>query len=236
MDIEREVNISNGYQNYSQRNNEILPNVACGPTNMIQALDYAGWVFPNMYPDLPQPEDQLMKFSRTNEEVLEFYRENFVIMYNQWKDESEKIAKESKIQPWEANCIKSYAPNEVHAVMSFATNLFMGFKKYDLKNNYATYMVERFDKETVIRELDKGLPVVTSVRFGDCGHYITIVGYKGYRSGIIEFIIDNTYGRFNFKTEKYDLVSGDDELINEKELVQRVRPVMHLFKRNALTI
>lgn len=72
-----EINISKNFENYSQRNNELLPHVACGPTNMIQALEYAGWEWNNkQFPELKQPEDKLLKFTRTNENVLRYYEKN----------------------------------------------------------------------------------------------------------------------------------------------------------------
>ena len=91
-------------------------------------------------------------------------------------------------------------------------------------------------------QLGRGLPVVTSVRFGNSGHYITIVGcqWKGKNgpteSNVENFIIDNTYGKFNFKKEIYEIVSGNDNLIPKKELIERARPAMHLFRQGALTI
>ena len=55
-------------------------------------------------------------------------------------------------------------------------------------------------------------------------------------SNVENLIIDNTYGKFNFKTEAYEMVSGNDNLIPKKELIERVRPAMHLFRPGVLTI
>ena len=233
----KEVNVSKGFVNYSQRNNDILPHVACGPTNMCQALDYSGWeIDTSIYPKLTQPEDKLMKFTRTNPAVLKFYETKFPTMYKNWIKEAKEL-RQGKQELWEVNCAKSYAPNEVHEVMNFATNLFLGFKPEDVFNKKAaTYILSYFSEDLVRQELDKGLPVVTSVRFGNCGHYITIVGYQIDEKGkIVNFIIDNTYGKFNFEKEIYEKVSGNDNLISPEELKKRVRPVMHMFKSGPVT-
>lgn len=237
-----EINISTGFLNSSQRNNEILPSVACGPTNMIQGLEYSGWeINKKVFPDLTQPEDKLMKFTRTNEAVLEYYRRKYRNMYINWVDEANSLKKEDQ-ELWQVDCPKANAPNEIHDVMNFATNLFLGYTEEDINNGYyATKLVDRFNEEIVCDCLKKGLPVVTSVRFKDCGHYITIVGAqfkKDYLSpnSVVNYIIDNTYGRFNFKTETYEKVSGNDNLIPKSELLARVRPVMHLFVKGVITI
>ena len=237
----KEINVSSGFLNSSQRNNEILPSVACGPTNMIQGLEYSGWELnQKMFPELKQPEDKLMKFTRSNQKVLDYYKKKYLNMYENWQEEARALQKEGQ-ELWQVNCIKSYAPNEVHDVMNFATNLFVGYTEEDIKKGfYATWLLEGFNLEVVAKNLSQGLPVVTSVRFKDCGHYITIVGaqYKKELNAknIVNLIIDNTYGRFNFKTETYEKVSGNDNIISKEELLARVRPVMHLFVKGAATL
>ena len=237
----KEINVSAGYLNSSQRNNEILPSVACGPTNMIQGLEYSGWELnQKIFPELKQPEDKLMKFTRTNQKVLDYYKKRYSNMYENWQEEARALQKEGQ-ELWQVDCPKANAPNEVHDVMNFATNLFMGYTEDDIKKGfYATWLLEGFNLEVVARNLLQGLPVVTSVRFKDCGHYITIVGaqYKKELNAknIVNLIIDNTYGRFNFKTETYEKVSGNDNIISREELLARVRPVMHLFRKGAATL
>ena len=237
-----EINISKNFENYSQRNNELLSHVSCGPTNMIQALEYAGWEWNNkQFPELKQPEDKLLKFTRTNENVLKYYEKKYKNMYRNWIEEAKSLQKEGQ-ELWEVDCKKSYPPNEIHDVMSFATNAFLGYTEENINNkHYATYLSNTFHIATVLMQLEVGLPVVTSVRFGGFGHYITIVGcqWKGRHltpDTVVNFIIDNTYGRFNFKTEQYENVSGNDNLISKEELLSRARPVMHLFKSGALTM
>lgn len=237
----KEINVSKNFENYSQRNNEILPSVACGPTNMIQALEYSGWHWNNnIIPELKQPEDKLMKFTRTNETVLKYYETKYRNMFRNWQDEAKKL-KKSDEELWQVNCKEAYAPNEVHDVMNFATNLFLGYTEKDIENkDYATHFVSEFNERCVLKELSEGCPVVSSVRFGGCGHYITIVGVQWHDElipdNVENYIIDNTYGKFNFKTETYEKVSGNDNIIPREELLARVRPAMHLFIKGAETI
>lgn len=246
----KEINVSKGFENYSQRNNEFLFTDACGPTNMIQAAEYAGWVIP-IYSALnfKQPEDNLMKYTRTNKKVLEYYKKIDIVNYEKWVKEASNLKKENQCF-WEVRCIDSYPPNELHKVMNFATNSFF--------NNKVTEFFENTNENDLLTELLDGLPVVSSVKFGNYGHYVTIVGFtvknnvwekysisknKIYlKNNIIDYIIDNTYGRFNFETNKYDFVSGDNEHIERKRFLSMLKPlnsekiIMHKFYKAPITI
>ena len=240
----KEFNISKDFSNYSQRNNVIDPSNACGPPNIIQCLDYAGWpINPPIFKELKQPEDKFLKFCRTDQRVLDYYKENFRSFYDEWNEESSRIAKEKKIKPWEASCIKSYPPNEVHKVLNFAANLFLGFTLKDIYSKEgATWCVEDesfprlFEKYLVEAIREKEVPLLTSLRFKGGGHYVSIVGYTEDGGYVKEVIIDNTYGKFNFAEEKYELVSGNDEKIPINEFKKRMRPVLHFFKKQTATI
>ena len=54
------INVSDGKENYSQRNNEIKPLESCQVTSMVMGLDYCGYSFP--YGKYSQPEDNLRAF------------------------------------------------------------------------------------------------------------------------------------------------------------------------------
>lgn len=252
-----EFNVSKGFDNYSQRNNEIDSNNVCGPTNFIQGFTYSGWSWDNsMYPELKQPEDKLTKFVRTNKEVLKYYETHYGPMYRNWISESTKLAKEQKKEYWQVACIDSYPPNEVHDVMSFGANLFIGYTAQDiqdLQRRPVTRFYNEFDENEVIWQICKGLPVISSVdpfkRGG--GHYITIVGFVAdddfqkpvnYAdranidfSKIKEYIIDNTYGKFDFVNKKYIAVSGNDEHIERSKFKEIIKPVSHYFSAGAAT-
>lgn len=246
-----EINVSKGFENYSQRNNVIVPNSSCGPTNFIQGLEYSGWHWDNkMFPELNQPEDKLTKFTRTNKDVLSYYEKHYRNMYNEWIAEAKMLAKASNRQPWEVDCKKTYPPNEVHDVMSYAANLFIGYTAKELEKMDArpvTRFYNEFIESDVVYSLMTGKPVVSSVNFNNCGHYVTIVGFvadddfpknkRGWKKEeldkIKEYIIDNTYGKFNFKTNKYEAVSGNDERIERNKFLSIVKPVTHYFSKGA---
>lgn len=253
----KDFNISLGKENYSQRNNKVDPANACGPTNMIMAADYAGWNIPmSMYPELTQPEDKFIKFCRTDEEVLEYYKKISPGYYNDWVNESTALAKEQNKEAWEASCKDAYPPNEVHPVINFALNKFItgdNFQNCYRDLSHPTYYRDyKFNLKSAIEELLDDKPVVTSVRFGNCGHFVTIVGFTADDKAVEKFkktgkfdnleksikdiIIDNTYGRFNFNTMKYEKVSGNDEHIEVNRFLNIVKPVMHFFNKASISI
>ena len=243
MSIKKTFRCDLGKANYSQLNNKVNPKNTCNSTAYVMALDYMGYKFPDdIFPEFDQPEDKLTMLCYTDDEVLEFYKKLSAPMFYQWVNETKKISEEHPDLQLKDYVYKdSYAPNEVHDVMNFATNLFLGYTEKDIENkDYATHFVSEFNERCVLRELSEGCPVVSSVRFGGCGHYITIVGVQWHDElipdNIENYIIDNTYGKFNFKTETYEKVSGNDNIIPRKELLARVRPAMHLFIKGAETI
>jgi hypothetical protein len=59
---ELDINVSNGKENYSQRNNELDPFGSCNVTSMCMALDYIGYSFPTG--QYKQPEDNLYQFMK----------------------------------------------------------------------------------------------------------------------------------------------------------------------------
>lgn len=235
------INVSKNFKNYSQKNNEISPHTSCGPTNMIQGLVYSGWNWDNnLLSELKQPEDKLTKFCRTNINVLNYYKLHYKNLYFNWIAEAERIANENGKELWEVDTINSYSPNEIHDVMNYATNLFIGYTAQEVENmeketgkrpvvNFENY----FNIGKVKYQLEIGLPVVTSVSFNGNGHYVTVVGFDNKKKTII---IDNTYGKFNFEKMRYENVPGDNEEIKEEVFLKMVKPVMHIFTPGVLTI
>ncbi len=71
----KEINVSNGFENYSQRNNKISPSTSCGPTNMIQAAEYAGY---NVY-SIDMFPSKIQKILHINPmtTIIESYRNIF---------------------------------------------------------------------------------------------------------------------------------------------------------------
>lgn len=256
----KEYNVSTGHSNYSQRNNEIDSANVCGPTNFIQALEYAGWVLDeSKFPQFKQPEDKLTYFCRTNKDVLDYYKKHYTNMYNNWMVEAKANAKLENKEYWQVACKNTYPPNEVHDVMSYAVNLFVGYSAKDLtkmSRRPVTRFYNEFDLHEVVWQLCNGKPVISSVdpfkRNG--GHYITIVGFTAdddfnkptnyfevknkfvHIDKIHDIIIDNTYGKFDFVNKKYLAVSGDDEHIPITKFLDIVKPVSHYFSTGAAVV
>ena len=253
-------NVSEGHDNFSQRNNLIDPINVCGPTNFAQCLGYAGWeVDMNIIPQFKQIDDKLTYFTRTNKDVLDYYKTHYLNMYNNWMSEAKEKAKAQHKQYWEVACINSYPPNELHDVMSYAVNLFLGYSVKDLatmKKRPVTRFYNEFDEYEVVWQIcSKGLPVISSVDpfKKKQGHYISIVGLiadddfvapKSYDevtehkidlSKIKTYIIDNTYGVFDFVNKKYIAVSGNDENLSREKLLDIIKPVSHYFSKGAAT-
>ena len=254
----KEYNVSLDENYYSQRNNEIDSKNVCGPTNFIQGLKASGWEWDNsMLKQFRQPEDKLTYFVRTNKDVLKYYEKHYHNMYLNWWNESHKLAEERNAQYWNVACVYSYPPNEVHDVMSYAVNLFVGYSAKDIetmKRRPVTRFYNEFDENEVVWQIcKKGAPVISSVdpfKNGG-GHYITIVGlqveddfvaptdYSQVQKKICQtdkiksYIIDNTYGRFNFANKRYENVSGNNEKIDRDTFLSIIKPVSHYFSAGA---
>lgn len=207
MSETREFRCDIGKENYSQLNNEINPKNTCNTTSMVMALDYMGYKFPDYDSEYKQPEDQLTEFCLTSPVVREFYGKLSPTMYNQWIEEmAENEKKYSSIKDFKFD--KSYPPNEVHAVLSFATNKWLGVE--NATNFRMDLTIEDITKELIDRK-----PVVVSVKFGKLNHILTLTGVKIERNDEswtpISFYADDTYGKFDFRTGKYNMsVSGNN--------------------------
>ena len=220
-------NISEGKGNYSQRNNEIDPHNTCGPTNMVQAMDYMGYKLPNIFPNYEQYDDKFTNFCLVDKRVLEYYKKNFKSYYEKWIVKADGY----------------YNPFEIHDVLSYAANLFLGF---DATSFSAKCPIYDIIEEVVIHNR----PVVTSGCFAGLNHIVTIVGFefdKTYydlnkkrkdwvKTAIpLNVIIDDTYGQtYNYKAGK----SGNDTVITWKQFIDDVKPLKdskvkyaHKFKK-----
>lgn len=211
-------NLSRNENYYNQRNNEIDPLNSCATTNMIQALEIIGYSFPTIFPQYKQPEDKLIYFIRNDKGVLDFYKKTEPNYYNNY-----------------INKVKGYyEPNEIHSVLSYGTNLFMG------KN--VTTLSTSFSINNLVKELvQRNKPIVVSAKFNNLNHIITLVGCT-FKKEIFEskemknlnffdvdrFIIDDTYG--NFKTN-YKRGTGNDVLLSPTEIITLLKPIeTPLFK------
>lgn len=233
-----------GKKNYSQLNNKVNPFNTCNTTSMVMALDYMGYKLPDdIFKEYEQPEDKLTMLCLTDEEVLEFYKKVSPTMYNQWQEEMEKIKnKNHDLELKDYKFVDSYPPNEVHAVLSFATNKFVGCKD-----------ATTFKQDSTIKEISEELvnqkPVVVSVKFGNLNHVLTLTGIKIRKDEDdenwtpISYFADDTYGKFDMTTKTYNpRISGNDCEFSADDLVPCMKALgsehkyAHFFKEAVAVI
>ena len=152
--------VSEGKVNYSQRNNQyryannkatVNAATMCNVTSMCMALDYAGFHFPSGIYE--QPEDNLANFLLNDKQVEDYYKAKMPAMYADFKN-------------GRPGC---YTPNEVHAVLAYGTNLWLGTDAVTFSTNV------RIDdiKEEI---LTNRRPVVISGIFNGLHHIVCLVG------------------------------------------------------------
>ena len=147
-------------------------------------------------------------------------------MYNQFIKERES---QKNLPIEKCKFIDSYPPNEVHMVLSYAVNKFIGCN--------ATYFKELASIDEIIEQLTMSKPVVISVKFGNLNHILTLVGVELYEKGnewkVSKFFADDTYGKFNFETGKYEKVSGNDCEFTYEQLVPCMKNLSNKDKKYA---
>ncbi len=210
-------NIGKPQNYYNQRNNEIDPHNTCNTTNIIQGLELVGHTnFPNpQNVEYSQPEDRLTLFTRTDDRVLQFYRDNYPDMYVKY------INKERGY----------YLPNEIHKINEFSTNLFMNSRVIKFTENLG---IEDIIKEILIKEK----PVVMSVKFGKLHHIVTLVGVvTTFESksknkedltfnDLYSFVYDDSYGYFDFTQENYvKNKRGNDCWVDVNTFIEVFKPI-----------
>lgn len=227
MSIKKIFKCDLGKENYSQLNNKINPNNTCNTTSMVMALDYMGYKFPDdIFPEYEQPEDKLTMLCYMENSVLDYYNKLSPPMFRQWKAELKAIRENNPELPLkDYKFVDSYPPNEVHAVLSYAANIFVGVDN-------ATYFKDNASIEDIIKELTERKPVVVSVKFGELNHVLTLTGVEleteneGESWTPVRFFADDTYGRFNMRTGKYDKTkTGNDSEFTADELVPCLKAI-----------
>jgi len=239
--------VSEGLPNYSQRNNEFKwahpknPKLTmdglsmCNVTSMVMALHYIGFKFPNG--KFTQPEDNLCEFIFTSKEVDDYYKKVMPAMWEQFNKGD----------------TNAYCPNLIHAVLAYATNLWMGTSCVTFKD---AALITDIIKEIV--EFNR--PVVMSGTFpykyangnmGTIGHINVLVGciFNENDENFINqpsvkpetFIVDDPYG--NWKQNFAANSSGNDTLFSYAEFIKYYktlndtqRKFAHIFKNAAALI
>ena len=193
------VNLSRPADYYSQRNNRIRPLETCATTAMVDALVASGVLLPDTAGE--QPEDALTHFLEHDPRVVDFYRNND----QAWIRELQAAGR---------------PPNEIHPVLAYGTNLWLG--RPDLV---------RFTWSATLTGIANALlhkhAVVVSgewpcaMRDGsikEIGHVVAVVGFETAQDNlgdgshldgelISAFIIDDPYGDYRTLYREH---RGDD--------------------------
>ena len=162
-----QINVSAGKENYSQRNNEIDPMNACGPTSIVMAVSY----IPELWKAF------------TNSPYFEEYK-----TFPQEEDRFHAALRDWKLNP------------EVHADLVSGINRWVG---YD-----ADVFSTSVPLADVIKDLQKGLPVVMSGTFPGhptpmlfpYNHIVCVVGAEWLEkadmdsSPPVNWIVDDPFG------------------------------------------
>ncbi len=221
-------NVSEGRPNFSQRNNaftwshkanpklKMNGHSMCNVTSIVMALAYLGWSFPKGR--YIQAEDNLCEFIFTDERVLAFYKKSFPREYS----------------AFERGDTNALCPNLIHAILAYATNLWMG--REVMKFNFG------LPTEAIIGNIKANKPVVISGAFpykylsgkvGTLNHINVLVGVAYKKTSYAKnphmlpdyLIIDDPYGNFNDNF----VSKGNDVWIPYKEFMKKYKP----FNNNA---
>lgn len=210
-------NVSSGLDNYSQRNNEYLDEITnkkiansmCNVTSYCMGYSYTGGVFPNTSKKYKQEEDKFLEFLRNSKEVNEYYKKTQPALFKAWK----------------ANEKDNYPPEQIHDVLNFSFNLWVGWR--------AASFVLKADIDSIIREIiENNRPMVMSGKFGKINHIVCLIGLvadkkildhlneKNLIKYVNKFIIDDPYGDFR---DEYKTFKGNDVEMTKEEFI-------HIFK------
>lgn len=251
------IDVSDGKANYSQRNNQythkansldvndVTASTMCNVTSLCQSGDYNGYIFPKG--KYSQPEDNFADFIMNSKEVDDYYRIHCPALYNDYV-----VGKHSTKNG--KTVIEYYTPNEVHCVLAYAFNQWLGFTADTFKEN-APIM-------DIVNELIEGRSCVISGVFNRLHHIVSLVGCEWkfnnapedneYR--LIEnikknkilptkFIIDDPYGKWNAPNGYKSGLSGNNAELTRDQFFEMIKPVnnksikyCHLLKQGAVTI
>lgn len=184
-------NCSDGYDNWNQRNSKYTfkkGNVTvdyswlCNAHAYSNALQCGGYtLYSTKYPELTRYPDKLAKFCCEDDEVDNYYKEHAYQMWHLWDD-----AKKGKVsaEVWNRD---GYAPLNVHKVLCFAVNRFLGGNYGDIATFYENYPIKNILKEVTINNK----PVVTSGKFNNLHHIVCIVGAVYDYDKIADYLNDD---------------------------------------------
>ena len=204
--------------NYSQKNNKYYKkinnavaysNTMCNVTSMIMALDYAGFKFPDLG-KWEQPEDAFMDFMLNSKEVDKMYEKDYPTMYKDYK----------------AGKKDCYFPNEIHSLLSYATNLWLQdvVTKFTTKGRIKKLLWDNLVQNSLPLVVSGSFPMSNGKRFN---HIVTITGVKydslknGEESTPIQIKIDDPNGN----PLKDWTGSGNDIMLDWQFCVENLKPL-----------
>ena len=211
--------------NYLQNNKINLENKTT-VSSMLIALDYAGYKFPIIKDD-EKIEDVFLNFCFKNKEVLDFYKNLSPTMFDAWYEEYSS-SKETDLKEIEFK--NSYPPTEVHSVLSYATNKFLGIENATTFNSSATL-------QEIIKELTEYKPVIVSAEFGKNNYTLCLTGVvletndNGESWTPVKFYADDIFGKYDIPNEKYlEGLSGIDSEYLADDLIPTLKSKSSQFK------
>lgn len=190
----------------------------CNVTVMSEALEIGNWIQPKG--NYTQNEDNLCDYIITaSEKPDSYYATHFPAMWKEWY-EGKKDA---------------YWPNEVHKVLEYETNQWLGCTHADT-----------FTETCQIRDILKQLwyvkmPIPISVKFGKLNHIVLLEGFETSSTereladaisgkGVVKidtWYYDDPYGAFDWKTLTYpaNRGTGDDQTMTNSQFVECAKPL-----------
>ena len=196
----------------------------CNVTSYVMALEYAGWNFP--VGQYKQPEDNLGKFILTSKEVIDKYAKECPAMYKSFLRCLEGQCSQKELE-------NVYFPNELHDYLCFGANKWIGSTAAKFNTNID------FKKALWKFMVKDNLPMVISTKFGGFGHIVCVTGvqyteadYNAHKDDTelpslkpISIIVDDPWGKYNPKTNKYDAPNnGNDIIVPWDRVVTTVKP------------
>ena len=221
----------------------------CNYTTLCEGFDIAGWMFPSSDTDeYTQAEDRLMDFTvKEAEKPDSWFAQKMPALWRDWIINGATF--NNRTNKWE----EPYWPNEIHAVMAHYINEWFGC-------SHADTFVENCSIHKIVGQLYDGIPVPISVKFGSLNHIILLTGFENDLTEldtkvaladmlkplkIKNFIYDDPYGAFDWKTKTYPVNrgTGNDQILTYDQFLACAKPFdqkgakyAHIIAKPAATV
>lgn len=208
-----QVNLSVNYVCRKQRKNKVLPWTSCGASATVMALKASGWPVPS--PKGVRPEDHLTGILLSPDA-----KERRAAIPGNWADD--------------------IPPNQIHAVLAWGINRWLGKRVVQFKENGTL--------RDVVSHLYHRTALVMNGLFAGLDHNIAVVGFDTaqeeheFRGGIdldrvTDIIIDDPWGDYH---TSYKDQNGNDVHVTVEEFDRITHKAngpkwMHVFERGPLS-